>query len=70
LRYATLATAFVIFTYIDKDIDRIRFSTKSGVLEVSREGNLLSLIFPSREGVRCEAPGSLVKGLGKKSIEV
>ncbi|OLN31451.1 Phenazine biosynthesis protein PhzF [Desulfosporosinus metallidurans] len=28
------------------------------------------MIFPSREGERCEAPEALVKGLGKKPIEV
>ncbi|KJR47436.1 Phenazine biosynthesis protein PhzF [Desulfosporosinus sp. I2] len=68
--HATLATAYVIYTYLDNSIANIKFHTMSGVLEVSKEGSLLSMIFPSREGERCEAPEALVKGLGKKPIEV
>lgn len=68
--HATLATAYVIFTYLDDNRFSIKFHTKSGVLEVSKEGSLLSMVFPSREGERCEAPESLIKGLGKKPVEV
>lgn len=68
--HATLASAYVIFTYIDNNITNIKFNTMSGILEVSREGNLISMIFPSREGEKCEAPEALVKGLGKMPIEV
>lgn len=68
--HATLATAYVIFTYINKDIDNIKFNTKSGILEVSKDGNLLNMVFPSRKGEKCEAPEALVKGLGKRPKEV
>jgi len=68
--HATLASAYVIFTYIDNNITNIKFNTMSGILEVSREGNLISMIFPSREGEKCEATEALVKGLGKMPIEV
>lgn len=68
--HATLATAYVIFTYLDNNITSIRFHTMSGILEVSKEDNLLSMIFPSREGKRCEAPEALIKGLGRKPAEV
>src|SRR4030042_6048878 len=36
--HATLASAYVIFTYLDKKIMKVIFHTKSGMLEVSREG--------------------------------
>lgn len=68
--HATLAAAYVIFTYIDNNITNIKFNTMSDILEVSREGNLISMIFPSREGEKCEVPEALVKGLGKMPIEV
>ena len=68
--HATLASAYVIFTYLDKKIMKVIFHTKSGMLEVSREGSLLTMIFPSREGEKCEAPEALIKGLGKRPKEI
>ena len=68
--HATLATAYVIFTYLDNSIAKVKFHTISGVLEISKKGSLLSMIFPSREGVICEIPEALINGLGKKPIEV
>lgn len=46
--HATLASAFVITRYIDDAIRTIRFHTKSGLLTVDREGDLLEMNFPSR----------------------
>lgn len=68
--HATLAGAYVIFTYLEKTLNKVIFNTKSGRLEVDREENLLSMIFPTREGERSEAPEALVKGLGKRPKEV
>ncbi|UTR09998.1 PhzF family phenazine biosynthesis protein [Evansella sp. LMS18] len=68
--HATLASAFVIFTYLDKTASEISFSTKSGLLEVTKEDDLLTLLFPSRPGEKCDAPEELIKGLGKKPLEV
>lgn len=68
--HATLASAYTIFTYLDKTLENIKFFTKSGVLEVSKNGNLLTMMFPSREGEKCDAPEALIKGLGKEPKEV
>jgi predicted PhzF superfamily epimerase YddE/YHI9 len=68
--HATLASAYVIFTYLDKRSIKVIFHTKSGILEVSRESNLLSMIFPFREGKKSEIPDALIKGLGKRPKEV
>lgn len=68
--HATLASAYVIFTYLDKSAINIKFNTKSGILEVFKENNLLTMIFPSREGVKCEAPKELIEGLGNEIKEV
>jgi PhzF family phenazine biosynthesis protein len=68
--HATLASAYVIFTHLDKTTMKIIFNTKSGILEVFKEGSLFSMIFPSREGEKCETPEALIKGLGKRPKEV
>lgn len=44
--HATLATAFVIFNYIDNNIDTISFKSRSGELIVTRNENLFVLDFP------------------------
>lgn len=68
--HATLASAYVIFTHLEPDRDAIRFHTLSGVLEVTRDGGLLAMVFPARPGVRCDAPEALVTGLGKPPLAV
>jgi predicted PhzF superfamily epimerase YddE/YHI9 len=68
--HATLASAYVIFTYLEPGLEAVRFHTLSGVLEVTREGEQLALLFPSRPGVACAAPPALVHGLGKQPQEV
>jgi predicted PhzF superfamily epimerase YddE/YHI9 len=68
--HATLASAYVIFTYLEPDLAAIRFHTLSGVLEVTREGGMLAMIFPARPGIRCDAPEALIKGLGKPPLAV
>jgi PhzF family phenazine biosynthesis protein len=68
--HATLASAFVVFTYLEPALRRVSFHTMSGALEVTKEGSLLAMVFPSREGQPCAAPEALVKGLGKQPAEV
>jgi PhzF family phenazine biosynthesis protein len=50
--HATLASAHVLITG-----DRIRFATRSGVLTVSREGDLLKLDLPAFDVRAGDAPG-------------
>ena len=68
--HATLATAYVIFNYVEENIEEINFSTKSGNLKVTKKDNLISMIFPKREGVECEISEEIVMGLGRKPIEL
>ncbi len=68
--HATLAAAFVICTYIDSSITEIEFTTKSGLLKVTKNETIYSLEFPSRPGGKCAAPPELIKGLGKVPKEV
>ena len=68
--HATLAAAFVVFTYLDSGDDAVRFETASGALTVNREGDLLVMNFPSRRAVPCPVPDELIRGLGIEPREV
>jgi PhzF family phenazine biosynthesis protein len=68
--HATLAAAYVIFEYLEKDLNDISFDTKSGKLKVVKKNTLLSMVFPSREGDKCDITKELVEALGKKPLEL
>ena len=54
--HATLASAFVIINFIDKDNRFISFNTKSGILTVNynEEKKLYEMDFPSRKPIKTE----------------
>jgi PhzF family phenazine biosynthesis protein len=62
--HATLASAYVLFNLLGQAGDRIAFSTKSGELVVSRNGEFLTLNFPSRPPSPVEPYPGLVEALG------
>lgn len=68
--HATLASAFVLFHYLQPDTDRVRFQSQSGLLQVTREGELLCLDFPARAPVACSVSESLSRALGKPPLAV
>ncbi len=69
--HATLASAFVIFDEIDPKRQSILFESKSGPLEVKREGSLLKMDFPAfRMVTHLNPPENLLKGLNKRPQEV
>jgi len=68
--HATLASAYVLFTYLDPSMTKVVFQSRSGLLAVSKQGDLLSMDFPSQPPVPCEAPGYLIEALAKKRVEV
>jgi len=67
--HATLASAHVIFNFLDPNAAAVRFHTKSGELTVERQGDLLAMEFPSRPGTPCKAPQSLIEALGVAPME-
>ena len=68
--HATLATAHVLFEHLGFTGARLDFSTRSGVLRVSRESGLLAMDFPAKTVEPCAAPAALVEGLGAVPREV
>lgn len=47
--HATLASAFVISHFVDKEAKTMKFNTLSGVLSVTKNGDLYEMDFPSRK---------------------
>jgi PhzF family phenazine biosynthesis protein len=62
--HATLASAYVIFNFLDPAARVVRFHTKSGELSVERRGDLLAMEFPARPGAPCKTPITLIEALG------
>lgn len=67
--HATLASGHVLFAYHYPSLKKVSFSTRSGVLAVSREEGLLSLDFPARPGVAIEVSDALASALGSRPRE-
>jgi len=62
--HATLASAHVIFRHLGCRDSAVRFQTRSGLLTVTRNDDLLTLDFPARPAAVCSAPADLVDALG------
>lgn len=67
--HATLATAHVLFEIVYPSASQLAFSTKSGILHVNRNGDLLSLDFPARPGKPVPISEELVAALGARPRE-
>ena len=68
--HATLASAYIIFNKLDKDINNIRFNTKSGEIYVYRVEDMIKLNFPIREGERISVDERIIEALGIIPIDV
>jgi PhzF family phenazine biosynthesis protein len=68
--HPTLAAAYVIFNYCNHGSGEIRFSSKSGELVVTRDGDLIRMNFPAMHPVNAEKNELLNQALGKKPVEL
>jgi len=68
--HATLATAHVLLRYMEPSLHGVRFRTRSGELEVHREGERLVMDFPALRPEPCEPPAGLAAALGTTPLEV
>ncbi|MEM9545199.1 MAG: PhzF family phenazine biosynthesis protein [Bacteroidota bacterium] len=68
--HATLASAFVIFNYLQPELDVIQFTSQSGILKARKTGNgTIELDFPSRPPNKIEIPEEIYKAFNHKPIE-
>ncbi|RTE87806.1 PhzF family phenazine biosynthesis protein [Lysobacter sp. N42] len=68
--HATLAAAYVMFHYLGYEQQSIALNSRSGILNVSREGEYLALDFPALMPELCEAPEALEIGLAIEPEQV
>ncbi len=66
--HATLAAAFVLFEYLGFEGDNIAFDSRSGILNVSRDGALLVMDFPVQAPVPCETPEEILHAFGIEPV--
>jgi PhzF family phenazine biosynthesis protein len=68
--HATLASAHVVFNYPGHSGNEVIFeSPRSGTLKVTRDGQLLTLDFPTDVFEMIKTPSALIKGLGAEPLE-
>ncbi|USK68495.1 PhzF family phenazine biosynthesis protein [Peribacillus asahii] len=67
--HATLATAFVIMNYVEKQLKTIQFDTMSGVLTVNRKDDLYELDFPTAPSKEIPLTEQMIDALGTTPIE-
>lgn len=68
--HATLAAAHVLFRHVTPAARRITFSTLSGNLVVSNDGDRLTMDFPARPAEPVPMPAGLDSALGIRPAEV
>jgi len=62
--HATLASAFIIYNYVNKNINTMRFHTLSGVLEVIKNDEMYEMDFPSRKPQKIQHTSLMEQALG------
>jgi PhzF family phenazine biosynthesis protein len=67
--HATLASAYVLFNCLGFDGDRVDFTSKSGPLSVSRDGDGLVMDFPAQPPRPCAIPPEIVEAFGVTPAE-
>ncbi|MBV9155011.1 MAG: PhzF family phenazine biosynthesis protein [Acidobacteriaceae bacterium] len=68
--HATLASAHVLFEELKAPGEVLRFATKSGELVVKRDGDLLSMNFPSWPPARIDPDPRIAAALGGNPVEI
>lgn len=67
--HATLASAYVISKFVDKDKKTVHFHTKSGILSVTEKGDYYEMTLPSRKPKRAEISPQIQQAIGCPVLE-
>ena len=62
--HATLAAAFVLLNYYEKDLEKITFESVKGSYDVQRNGELIEIDFPAYDLKRLEVTERMIEALG------
>ena len=68
--HATLASSFIIFNFIEKETQEIRFDSKSGELIITKKDDLISLNFPANKPEKVEVANEVVGALKAEPKEL
>jgi PhzF family phenazine biosynthesis protein len=68
--HPTLAAAYVIFNYCNHGSNKISFSSKSGELTITQDGDLIRMNFPSMKPVKAKENDLLNRALGQTPVEL
>jgi len=68
--HATLATAHVLARHLNSPLSSLKFHSKSGILTVTVENELLTLDFPSRKPEPSDIPQIILDAIQAKPVEV
>jgi len=68
--HATLASAYVIFNFIEKELTQIKFTSKGGELIVDRNNEMLSLNFPANKPYRIDVSEAVKNCFDREPIGV
>ena len=67
--HATLASAFVILNYYEKETDQVEFHTMSGKLAVVRRGGLYEMDFPTYELKEIPVTDAMERAFGVRPVK-
>ncbi len=68
--HGTLATGYVVLNVLQRDRSSVRFATRTGPVEVRREGERLALDFPAMRPEREHDPSLVAPALGLRPSEL
>ena len=68
--HATLATAHIIFGFVEQDRSVVEFDTLSGILTVKKKGELYEMSFPKLMPERIAVTEDMLTALGVEPVEV
>ena len=67
--HATLASSFVILNYVEPESSSVSFNTMSGVLTVTRKGDLYEMDFPTYELKEIPVTDDMEKAFGVRPVK-
>ena len=67
--HATLATAYIIFRFIEPDMEKICFDTLGGLLTVTKENEMLTMDFPAFQLKPIAITDTIVEAIGVRPTE-